>query len=331
MQTQKINPLPVPATTPRALPPAKAEGGQLFASELDRASGGDGVMAHRNQREAGDMRRAEQANRAEANDQTRAEAREGREAGDRTRKEKRSERLDASGAQAETPQLRPPVRQAEGPSAGTRREPIHPAALDEPNPEAEAPEKAKGEGAQAQPGGLTAAALLAAGLASSQAAALGAQRPDVANAQQTKVATARVAGTDAPQTNTEERGGETRSERTSGPKTAPRAASDAMGELLLEREAELDRQAQVLRQVQTQLGPNARELTMQLSPASLGKIQIRLALRAGRLTAVMRASERESLDALENQIPELTASLEAQGFDVVDFDLGLMSDPGTIR
>jgi flagellar hook-length control protein FliK len=93
---------------------------------------------------------------------------------------------------------------------------------------------------------------------------------------------------------------------------------------LLEREAELDRQANVLRQLKAQLGPSAREISLQLSPASLGTIQMRLALRSGRLTATLRASEPSTLEALVNQLPELRASLESQGFEVVDFDLALL-------
>lgn len=324
MQTQKISPLPITAATP-ALPAPKTEGGDLFASELERASGGSGATAHRDQREAGETRRARQAARAQANDQTRAEARQGREASERTRKEKRSERLEARDAAAATGQepLQRPTPQPREPQASAPRapRPESPVAKHiEPTPEHLEP--------QAQDSGRPEQLSRDLGVAALVAARTSLPAPTAAPSQ--APATPKVAplstSSETPQSNTQDPKGS--SQRTTGPKPTVTRPADAMAELLIEREAELDRQAQVLRQVKAQLGPSARELNVQLSPASLGTVQLRLALRSGRLTGVLRASKPEALDALEKQLPELTTSLEAQGFDVVDFDLGLL---GAVR
>ena len=114
--------------------------------------------------------------------------------------------------------------------------------------------------------------------------------------------------------------------------TKPRPDSDPMGELLTRREEAIERDAAILRQLRAQLAPGRRELTMRLDPADLGRLQLRLALRSGRLTATVRAESPEALAAIERQLPELAASLESQGFEVQDFDLeladGALTDHG---
>ena len=65
---------------------------------------------------------------------------------------------------------------------------------------------------------------------------------------------------------------------------------------------------------------------MQLSPAALRRVNMTLALREGRFTATVRTETKEAFEALEKQLPELQMALEAQGFEVVNFDLEMASD-----
>jgi hypothetical protein len=106
-----------------------------------------------------------------------------------------------------------------------------------------------------------------------------------------------------------------------------------LGELLTQREEALERDAAILRQLRAQLAPGQREIALQLNPAELGRMHLRMALRGGRLTAHLTAESPEALAAIERQLPELGASLEAQGFEVQAFELELaesgLADAGT--
>ncbi|MDF1800992.1 MAG: flagellar hook-length control protein FliK, partial [Planctomycetota bacterium] len=104
---------------------------------------------------------------------------------------------------------------------------------------------------------------------------------------------------------------------------APTSPSDALGELLTQREEALERESSILRQLRAHLAPGRREVSLNLNPAELGRMQLRLAVRGGRLTAHLKAESHEALAAIERQLPELSASLEAQGFEVQAFDLEL--------
>ena len=110
---------------------------------------------------------------------------------------------------------------------------------------------------------------------------------------------------------------------TGAPTNAPSSPADALGELLTQREEALERDASVLRQLRASLAPGRREISLNLNPAELGRMQLRLAVRGGRLTAHLKAESPEALAAIERQLPELSASLEAQGFEVQSFDLEL--------
>jgi flagellar hook-length control protein FliK len=81
------------------------------------------------------------------------------------------------------------------------------------------------------------------------------------------------------------------------------------------REAVLSNQraADVLRQVRMQIAPDMRHATLQLEPAELGRISIRIAMRGGEVHAEVRAEKRSTLDALERHAPELRAALERAG------------------
>jgi hypothetical protein len=87
--------------------------------------------------------------------------------------------------------------------------------------------------------------------------------------------------------------------------------------------ADSERAADILRQVRVAIGPGLRRATIALTPPSLGRIHIRMSVRAGALTAVIRAEEPAALQALAHQLPELRATLAQQGIAVEHVDLGL--------
>ena len=96
-----------------------------------------------------------------------------------------------------------------------------------------------------------------------------------------------------------------------------------MEKLLVDREERMEREASILRQVKANLKPGGRELSIRLSPAALGRVDMNLAMREGRLTASIRTETTEAFEALEHQLPELQAALESQGIEVMGFDLEL--------
>lgn len=83
------------------------------------------------------------------------------------------------------------------------------------------------------------------------------------------------------------------------------------------------RAADVLRQVRVHLTPKLDEAVIQLHPAELGRISIRLNVEDDGLVARVRAEKREALDALERHLPELRAALARQGIEAQHFDLAL--------
>ena len=307
------------------------ETGSLFEDELRRAAGDDGTAdAKRTQREASDARRSAQAGKAEHNQAQREERRTERAGAQETRAERRSEQSSAAEVRAAS---RPPA-----PSEPVVPPSIRPEASPAP-PEAQTARR-RATAAQPEPAAHGESAARRARLQSNTPQAALAQPPQAstpsANAAQptTPTQTAPRAAAPAPGQQGQagqqgqqdlgaaaaERNARASSTQPARPETAFR---DLVSELMVTREAELDRQASVLRQVRAHLAPGGREISIALSPASLGQIQMRLALRSGRLTAVMRATRPETLEALQNQLPELTSTLEAQGFEVQDFDLAL--------
>lgn len=101
---------------------------------------------------------------------------------------------------------------------------------------------------------------------------------------------------------------------------------DAMEQLLVDREARMDREASILRQIKASLKPGGRELSIRLSPAALGRVDMTLAMREGRLTATVRTESAEAHEAIERQLPELRAALENQGIEVMSFELELTAE-----
>ncbi|HVS09989.1 MAG TPA: flagellar hook-length control protein FliK [Planctomycetota bacterium] len=102
------------------------------------------------------------------------------------------------------------------------------------------------------------------------------------------------------------------------PETAPPEAQAAT-----ERTLSDERASDVLRQVRLHLAPRSGHATIQLEPASLGRISIRIALRRGRVSAELQAEKPATLSALERHVPELKAALARQGIESGEFELSL--------
>lgn len=86
---------------------------------------------------------------------------------------------------------------------------------------------------------------------------------------------------------------------------------------------DLARAERVLEQVRVHLAPAARSATLQLQPAELGRISIRLGVEDGAVTAVVRAEQPETLAILERHVPELRAILAQGGIEVAELEFGL--------
>ena len=74
------------------------------------------------------------------------------------------------------------------------------------------------------------------------------------------------------------------------------------------------------------LHPGLRTATLQLAPAELGRLSIRIRVDGERVRATVRAETPEALAALERHAPELEAAFADQGFEGLDLDLGLAAD-----
>jgi len=82
----------------------------------------------------------------------------------------------------------------------------------------------------------------------------------------------------------------------------------------------------VLRQFRMHLHPGLRTATLQLAPAELGRLSIRIRVEGERVQAVVRADSEETLRALERHVPELEATFSDQGFEELALELGLADD-----
>lgn len=86
--------------------------------------------------------------------------------------------------------------------------------------------------------------------------------------------------------------------------------------------------ANVLRQFRLHLTPGMRQATIQLQPAALGRIAIRITMRNGEARTEIRAESPAALEALERHVPELRAALQGQGLEAGEIDLTLGFDKG---
>lgn len=91
-------------------------------------------------------------------------------------------------------------------------------------------------------------------------------------------------------------------------------------------EVDSQRALRAIEQVRVQLRPGQRAAEIQLAPAELGRLAIRLKVERGNVHAVVRVEQPETLAALERFLPELRAALSAQGLDVGGMDLALAGD-----
>jgi len=117
----------------------------------------------------------------------------------------------------------------------------------------------------------------------------------------------------------------TRTAEASSPRVAPEAQAP---ERAAPPRADLDRTAEILRQVRLHVSSERKQALIELEPKHLGRIAVRMALRDGRMTAVLQVERPETLRALERQIPELKAALGAQNIETESFDMMLGFDHG---
>lgn len=77
-----------------------------------------------------------------------------------------------------------------------------------------------------------------------------------------------------------------------------------------------------------QLHPGLRSATLQLAPAELGRLSIRIGVEGDQVRAVVSADNEETLAALQQNIQELEAALADQGFDEPSFEFVLDQEQG---
>jgi len=84
---------------------------------------------------------------------------------------------------------------------------------------------------------------------------------------------------------------------------------------------------EILHQLELHLTPGVKRLTLELEPLELGRIAVQLALRAGKLSAIVRGERPETLALLQGRAEELTRLLSERGLaaDELRFELGFRS------
>lgn len=84
------------------------------------------------------------------------------------------------------------------------------------------------------------------------------------------------------------------------------------------------RAEEIVRQIELHLAPGVKRLTLELAPAELGRLSIQLALRAGKISAIVRGERPETLALLQGRAEELTRLFAERGIaaDEVRFELG---------
>lgn len=107
------------------------------------------------------------------------------------------------------------------------------------------------------------------------------------------------------------------------PKAETKPASTPLAEKAPPSSADLERAEAVLKQIKVSLHPKLRSANIQLNPAELGRLSIRLQVKDEGVHAVVRAESAETLAALERHLPELRSMLASQGFEGAEFDLGM--------
>jgi hypothetical protein len=87
---------------------------------------------------------------------------------------------------------------------------------------------------------------------------------------------------------------------------------------------ELERAAEILRQIQLHTSTSVKRLTLDLEPAELGRLSVQLALRAGKVSAIVRSDRLETLELLQRHSGELLQVLSERGIaaESVRFERG---------
>lgn len=86
---------------------------------------------------------------------------------------------------------------------------------------------------------------------------------------------------------------------------------------------EVERAADILRQIRVQITPQLSEARIQLQPIELGRISIHLTVEDGRVKTTVRAEKQETLQAIQTHLPELRASMRQHGIEAQEFALSL--------
>ncbi len=97
------------------------------------------------------------------------------------------------------------------------------------------------------------------------------------------------------------------------------------------RQANIERAERILEQVRVQIRPEMREAVVELRPRELGRIEIQLSVRNGKVRASVRAERPEALSVLQNHLPELRAMFESAGLEAHTLELGLGFAPNGDR
>jgi len=93
--------------------------------------------------------------------------------------------------------------------------------------------------------------------------------------------------------------------------------------------AALARAEEVLRQVELHLSGGVKRISIELTPDDLGRLSIQLALRGGKLAAIVRGERPETLELLRAREEDLKRMLAERGIaaEAVRFELGFKARP----
>ncbi len=83
----------------------------------------------------------------------------------------------------------------------------------------------------------------------------------------------------------------------------------------------------ILAQVRNAIRPGVQQLTIQLDPAELGRLDLAFRMKDGALQVEVRASRADVVSALQHDLRSFGAALEESGFDAVAIDIALADDP----
>jgi flagellar hook-length control protein FliK len=74
--------------------------------------------------------------------------------------------------------------------------------------------------------------------------------------------------------------------------------------------------SQIIRSITYLAGGDSKEMLVRLEPPELGRLQLRLALSNGELSARMLVDNHKVKELVESQLPQLRQGLQDQGFQV---------------